>query len=76
MYGFDSEHAASESWAMVSFFCKASDTQVVSDSLPLGIVVHSWLSLIILPEMQEAKFHSVAQKRPSLLADVQKPFGD
>jgi hypothetical protein len=77
MKGFDSEHAASESCALLSFLLKPSVTQLVSVSFPVAMAVHSWasltkLSLTIFPDVHHANVRSEAQNRPSLLAEVQK----
>jgi hypothetical protein len=76
MKGFDSVHAASESWALLSFLLKPSVTQLTSVSFPVGICVHNAVSLTkvsatTVPDEHHEKVRSAAQKRPSLLAEVQ-----
>jgi hypothetical protein len=66
MNGFDSEHAASESRALLSFLLKPIVTQLLSDSFPVGMAVHSCASLTkrsltILPDAHHANVRSEAQ---------------
>jgi hypothetical protein len=74
---FESEHAARESCALLSFLLKPSETQLVSASFPVGIVVHTWVwftkaSSTSFPDEHHENVRSDAQNRPSLLAEVQK----
>jgi hypothetical protein len=76
MKGFDSVHAASERRVLLSFLSNPSVTQFASVSFPVGTSVHNAVSLTRVsattaPDEHHEKVRSAAQKRPSLLAEVQ-----
>jgi hypothetical protein len=77
MKDFDSEHAASESWALLPFVLEPSVTQLASVSFPVGIAVHNSVlltkdSTTAVPDEHHANVRSSAQNKPSLLAEVHK----
>jgi hypothetical protein len=76
IYDLESEHAASESCALLSSVFKLIATQLPSDALPFGVESHSCVSLMkislnMVPVVHQANVLSRPQNWPSLLAAVQ-----